>query len=153
MTEAERDALMLELLAAMRAVLGELAAMRPAKHAHASAAADTTLVASIVAVAGERVFTAGELIEHAAVDAELCEALAAVGARNAKRLGKALRRMDGVDLGGWRIERVGQDRTGALWRVFAGVGFKTRKPANPVASARRRGVPLASRSNRPNPRS
>jgi len=66
------------------------------------------------------VFTAGEVITNSelSVAAALREALvAALGAANARALGKLLRRVEGLELDGMRVQRCGQERDGVVWRV------------------------------------
>jgi hypothetical protein len=84
---------------------------------------DSALVLAIAAHARGATFTAGELVQHAALmDAEgLRGAIVdAIGSLHARKLGKRLRRLDGVDVGGGlQIVRIGEDRAGALWAVHA----------------------------------
>jgi hypothetical protein len=43
--------------------------------------------------------------------------IAALGRLNAKALGKLLKRIEGVAYGDLAAQRVGDDRTGAVWRI------------------------------------
>jgi len=55
---------------------------------------------------------------HANLDAELRAAIiAACGVANARRLGKALARVEGFDLAGFVVARIAADRTGTSWSV------------------------------------
>lgn len=66
-------------------------------------------------------FTAAEVAAHAGVprNQRLREALDAVGASDARRLGKWLPRWKGHVIDGLRLEQVSDyDRAGALWRVL-----------------------------------
>ncbi len=73
------------------------------------------LVAAIAVAVGDRAFNARELVEHAPeVGGPLA---AAVGNLSARKLGKALRRIAGKDFAGLRIEKIGDDRDGAIWRI------------------------------------
>jgi hypothetical protein len=74
------------------------------------------LLRAISAAAGVRAFSTKELIAHAQeADGELRTALLASCGLNARRLGKLLRRLEGVEHGGILIERVGQDEAGVSW--------------------------------------
>ena len=63
-------------------------------------------------------FNVGELYRHARLPlaADLRAALAPIG--GAQRLGKLLRRAIGVPVAGFIVERVGEDRGSALWKVL-----------------------------------
>lgn len=78
------------------------------------------LLRAIHARVADRVFVAPELIEYAEIsDAEELRSaiLAAVGSLNARKLGKLFARVEGEDLGGYRLRRVGTDRAGITWQV------------------------------------
>lgn len=78
------------------------------------------LVQAIHSVVADRIFTSGDLAEHAMVPcaADLNAALLRVVPRvNARAIGRTLRALEGRDLGGVRIERAGKDRDGILWRA------------------------------------
>ncbi|MEJ7669576.1 MAG: hypothetical protein WKH97_12740 [Casimicrobiaceae bacterium] len=73
-------------------------------------------------------FTVNELLEHAevvadrAADQRLHDAIiAACGGLNGRRLGKMLARLEGRELDGLRVVRVGVGRDGIAWRVVAGL--------------------------------
>jgi hypothetical protein len=73
---------------------------------------------AIAAVVGGRIFSVAELLEHAAIpegEALRAAIVALVGSTNGKRLGKFLRRIEGEEIAGLRVERVGEDRLGAAW--------------------------------------
>ena len=67
-------------------------------------------------------FSAREVLAHAAVDAELLAALDAAGGTTGPKLGKLLQRLEGRDVGGCRLARLGADRDGVVWRIFAARG-------------------------------
>jgi hypothetical protein len=76
------------------------------------------LVAAIRSAAADRVFSSAELIAHCEVAPELGQAIAAaVGSLNVRKLGRALRRCEGMDVGGLIVSRIGQDSAGVAWRV------------------------------------
>jgi hypothetical protein len=55
---------------------------------------------------------------HAGVDHRLAAQLAAAGISNARQLGHYLRRAERRPLGPVRIERIGDERDGAIWRCL-----------------------------------
>lgn len=70
---------------------------------------DATLIAAIYSAVGHRIFSTRELIRHSQVDESLRAALRGLSNR---KVGKLLHRNIGKG-----IERVGEERDGALWRV------------------------------------
>ena len=117
--DSEPLAAILAELRGLRADLHLLAAGRRPELAPADAALSDLLRAIHDAVA-DRVFSAGDLLIHAAlpIAAGLHAAiLAGIGIANARRLGKALARAEGRNLGGLVVVRVETDSSGILWSV------------------------------------
>jgi hypothetical protein len=78
------------------------------------------LLATIARNAAHTVFSSRELIAHAeVVSGELGTALDAAGLRTARRLGKFLRRHAGARVGAVQLQRLGDDRDGAIWGFVA----------------------------------
>jgi hypothetical protein len=76
------------------------------------------LLVAIVEAVGDHEFSSVELVRHAAaVGGNLRAALDALHASTPRRLGKCLKRIEGSDCGGFAIERIGEDGSGAIWRV------------------------------------
>lgn len=78
------------------------------------------LLRAIHARVADRVFVAPELIEYAEIsDAEELRSaiLAAIGSANPRRLGKAFAEIEGEEIDGYRLQRVGADRGGICWKV------------------------------------
>ena len=122
--EANRPAVTLEDVLAelreLRRVVDDLAARHGPRMPFS--AADVALVAAIHEAVGPRPFCSWQLIDHAElqVSAALAEAIVdAIGALNARKLGKLLRRIEGQDVQGLRAERVAASREGLVWRVTA----------------------------------
>jgi hypothetical protein len=87
------------------------------------------LLAAIAEEAAETVWSARELVDHARVSEPLRSALlAACGALNARKTGKLLARLEGVDLAGLLVERIGADGSGIVWTVR-----KLKKPVLAIA--------------------
>jgi hypothetical protein len=80
-------------------------------------------ITGIASAVGDRVFSAGDLLAHADVDVALKgtleHAVGPIGSSTARRVGKRLQRARGQALQGYKTEKVGSDRTGALWRITA----------------------------------
>jgi hypothetical protein len=112
-----------ETVELLREIRDELRAIREAVERHgAQPQPDATaqLLRAIYAAVGDRVFSAGDLLIHAAlpVAGSLHTAIiAAVGVCNARKLGKTLARIEGHELDGVRAVRVDSDSTGILWSV------------------------------------
>ena len=73
---------------------------------------------AVAVIVERRIFSINELLAHAAIpegEAIRAAIIGMVGSLNGKRLGKLLRRIEGENIGGLRIERVGEDRLGAAW--------------------------------------
>jgi hypothetical protein len=91
----------------------------PARQADVDAAM-AGLVRTTQAAVQHRVFTSAELAAHAEMPeaAELREAIvAAVGSLKPRHIGMALRALDGRDVEGLVVRRVGEDRDGANWMI------------------------------------
>lgn len=96
------------------------------------------LLRAIFERVGDRVFVAPELVEFALVaDAEELrgEIVRAVGALNPRRLGKRLAEVEGEEVDGLRLRRVGADRGGICWQVV-----RVSESANPPSSVSARGI-------------
>jgi hypothetical protein len=78
--------------------------------------ADARLVAAIAATVGDAAFTSRELVRHA--DAGLGSALEGADLVSPREVGWCLRRLRGIVVDGFRLERVGTDRDGIVWRVL-----------------------------------
>lgn len=94
-------------------------------------AATADLLRVIRAAVGDYVFTCADLVEHAALPGKAALSAAivsAVGSMNPRRIGKALRAVEGIDLDGVIVRRTGSGRDGIEWRVCASL-----KLANTVA--------------------
>lgn len=122
MTPFARDPALV-LLAEIRDLLHEILDALPAhprtgESRHSGGAA---LLAAIAAHAGERVFSAAEVARHAGVvTSDLEDAIiGSCGAVNARRIGKYLARIEGLNLGGRAVRRVGSDASGAIWRLVS----------------------------------
>lgn len=95
------------------------------------------LLAPIAGYVKGTAFSAAEVIHHAAVVASpLREALAAAGVVNARQLGKWFRRIEGRDIGGLRLTRIGVDRDGVIWRVCECENPQTRAVSSLTARMR-----------------
>jgi hypothetical protein len=109
------------VLAELRELRAEVGALRAAVSRIAGPALDdhaAELVARLHMAAGDRLFSVSEVIDHAAVDKELRDAvIEAAGELNARRLGHVLRRLHGRVFGERVVERVGMERGAAVWRV------------------------------------
>jgi hypothetical protein len=77
---------------------------------------DATLIATIADRVGARPFTVHELRHHAKVDEALRAALANLSNH---QIGKALSRIFiAGDLDGYSVERIVDERAGALWQII-----------------------------------
>lgn len=99
-----QNELLAEMLSEIRAQRGR---RRPSR-AH--------LLAAIATAVEERLFTAAEVLRHAEVNATLARALDAAEIATARSLGKYLRRIEGRTIDGVRVDRIGEDRDGMIWR-------------------------------------
>ena len=78
-----------------------------------------TLLPAVYGALSDRVWSVAVIVTLAATADSLADALAPFLATpgGLRGLGKLLRRADGQPVAGFVVERVGADRTGALWRV------------------------------------
>jgi hypothetical protein len=101
------------------AVLAELRAIRAALEPDrrpAQTRDDDALMLALATAVADRAFSAREVWQHALlVDRELRAALGTVS--NARGLGKLFRQLEGRQLAGVRLARIGVDRDGVIWRV------------------------------------
>ena len=94
--------------------------------------AATVLLPVIAAAIGAQSFVVAELLALAATAAPGADALrlaiaGAAGPLDAgtgRRLGKLLRRLDGADVGGLTVARIGRESAGAIWCVRVSVAAK-----------------------------
>ena len=91
------------------------------------------LVRAIAGAARGLAFTSAELIAHAQVEGALRDALVACDALNARRLGKLLRRIEGVEIGGLVVERVGESGEGVVWVSRVSEARETRQTLFTIA--------------------
>ncbi len=113
-TDDGRD-LLAAILAELRAIHATLAAARPVVPGGDSV---PDLLHAIAAFVGVRAFSAGELARHAMLpqSVDLSAAIVtACGVVNARRIGKALARVEGQSIDGLVIRRVGADAAGVVW--------------------------------------
>jgi hypothetical protein len=73
-------------------------------------------VTAIADAVGPRIFYSAELMAHAKVTRG--QLLSLIGKRTIQQLGQVLSEISGKPVDGCRIERIGEDRTGAIWRVL-----------------------------------
>ena len=79
---------------------------------------DERLPLAVIEAVRDRPFTSAQLLAHAEADENLGAAITACDVTNARELGKLLRRLEGLDLHGVRLERVDErHRDGIVWRV------------------------------------
>jgi hypothetical protein len=106
------DARLRELVTEVRSLRADLARTRrrPSRRRQ--------LLPVIADAVQHRVFSAKELFEHADIDAALAAAFDAASIQSVRQLGKALHAIGGRAMHGLRLDRVGDDRDGAVWRVF-----------------------------------
>lgn len=114
------------LLKGQQRLFSEVAALRQAfetsRRREPSPQADTAadMLRAIRANCGEYVFTCADLVEHATLPAaeDLRAAIVtAVGSLSPRRIGKALAALEGRDIGGLSVHRLGSGRDGVEWRV------------------------------------
>jgi hypothetical protein len=74
--------------------------------------ADIALLAAVAEAIGDRQFTSAQLMAHATVHPALHEALEAADITNAHEFGCVFRRMEGIAVTGFRLERAG-----VVWQV------------------------------------
>jgi hypothetical protein len=106
--------LLRELVGGQQRIIALLERDRPARQpAH-----DDALMLALGAAVADRAFSARELTQHAAlVDGDLRAALDAAGLVSARRLGKFFRTIEGQTIAGLRLDRIGTDNQGVIWRV------------------------------------
>ena len=110
------------LLAEVRLLRAEVTALRRSIEHQPARKRAQQFLAAIAGHAGTRAFSASELVRHAALrdSDELRNAIVArCGALVARKVGRALRGIEGQQLGGLMVCRVGADRDGLLWLVRA----------------------------------
>lgn len=127
--QPDTQAVQVQILDELRAIRALLERRQPTEPDEAAA----QLLGAIWVAVADRAFSSRELLKHAAMPQAtlLRDAIvAAVGALNAKRLGKLLKRVEGRTLGDRSVIRVGEDREGAIWQVRSDRGFAGVKPPN-----------------------
>lgn len=75
-------------------------------------------VGTIALFVRNKAFTAGELCAFATLPEAVnlrAALIALAGTFSPRRLGKMLRRLEGQDISGYRVERCGQERDGIIW--------------------------------------
>jgi hypothetical protein len=138
-TDPEVLALLREILAGQRELrdaLRELAEHERPRQPQDLGADVGEHLRAISAAVGDRVFSVAELLAHAAIpegEALRAAIVGLLGSLNGKRLGKFLRRIEGQDIAGLCIERIGEDRSGVAWILRVCAGVKAAKPAMPMA--------------------
>jgi len=100
-------------------LLSHAAHVQALPHKAALSRDDRALLPVLAATVEDLAFSTREVMERAALfDVELRAALAAAGLINARKLGKWLRTIEGRTIAGLRLERIGVDRDGIIWRVL-----------------------------------
>jgi hypothetical protein len=74
------------------------------------------LLSVIAAAVQGREFSAVEVMKHARVTPVLAQTLTAARLTNARALGQYLLRVEGRPVGHVRVQRIGEDRDGIIWR-------------------------------------
>src|SRR5687767_1868117 len=110
----------------LAAILAELKGLRADLAISRTPLTDRQKLANLLHViaetVGDNLFTCSDLLLRipAPNDAAMRAAiLQAVGVESPRRIGKLLKRYEGLEAGGFRIIRVGQERDGVLWQVVA----------------------------------
>ena len=115
------DAIGRELIEALRDLIVEVRDLRADlrnQYRPRPTGRETALV-RLAAAVGDRAFSAREAIQHAELlDRELAAAFTVAGLTSARQLGVFFHYIEGQTIAGLRLERLGQDRDGAIWRVF-----------------------------------
>lgn len=111
-----------ELQAAMLRELVAIRRLLEARRGPRDGSQHEPLVRAIAAAAGSAAFTVSELLQHALVDPALRDAINGLSGR---QLGRLLRRIEGQELGGLMVERLGEDGTGVLWVLRVSKPSKT----------------------------
>jgi hypothetical protein len=77
------------------------------------------LLPAVAEAVSDRAFSAAEVIRHAeVVGCSLRAALEAAGASNGRKLGKLFRELEGCEIDGLQLVRIGAERDGLVWRVL-----------------------------------
>jgi len=119
------DALVLlrELIGKVDALTAEVAGLRaalPIRKPVEPSQAEAELVCCIHRFAGELPFSTWMLLDHCTLpdSGELRDAIrGAVGSENGKKLGRLLKRLEDVDVGGLQLVRLGNEGGTARWSV------------------------------------
>jgi hypothetical protein len=106
------EALLREILDGQRRILAALERVYGPRDA-----ADVALLVAIAEAIGDRRWTCGELVAHAALSPSLHDALENADITNARDLGWFCRRLCGNPRPDIRLARAGASRAGALWCV------------------------------------
>ena len=77
------------------------------------------LLFAIVRVVGNHVFSTKQIDAHSRLEAgmPLLIELERAGATTPQRLGKALRRIEGINIDGRTVQRISNDQDGIIWQV------------------------------------
>ncbi len=99
--------------------LGELCRIRQAleRRSRPRDEDDIRVLMALVDVVGPRRFSAAEVMAHALVAPALRDALAAADCDNPISLGRLLGRVEGREINGVMLLRVGEDRQGVVWKL------------------------------------
>jgi hypothetical protein len=108
------DALLLCILEEIKRLRHEVRALQPEPRRAGPDA--TALVLAIAESVGDADFNSAELIGATATDADLRCALG--DDVSPRKLGKLLCRVEGEIVSGRKIVRIGNDRSGVIWRVL-----------------------------------
>lgn len=102
--------------AAQRAILESI--LQALERAHGPRdAADRSVLVAIAETIGERRWTSGQLLAHAAIAPALHDALLAADITDARELGAFCKRVQGGVRSGICLEKDDESRAGILWRV------------------------------------
>ena len=109
------ESLLRELITEVQGLRADLVHERERHHKKSAADLVLTLAASVE----NKAFSTREVIAHATrVEGDLSAALEVAGLSNPRQLGKWLRTIEGRTIAGVRLERIGIDRDGIIWRVW-----------------------------------
>ncbi len=112
-TSARLDALERQVTTLMARVDAFTARRSPGPRDHA----DVVLVGVLTTSTRGLSFTTAAVWRHRAVDVALAAALAHADVDSPRQLGRLLRRVEGQDVDGVRLARVGVNREGIIWRA------------------------------------
>ena len=118
-TDAAVLALLQEIRDELQAQRRELRQLRRDVSRLAPPRSDGAVLAAIAAAVDTRVFSAHELIAHAAIDPALAAALSEAGLASAHDVGTWLRGVAGRAIGGIHVARVARDERGTVWALVA----------------------------------